>query len=45
MKKLLCKILGHKFVSMKDVPNYRFHNCEECSRCKKVKDWGKWIDK
>jgi len=38
---LLCLILGHKWASMKDQPNPRYHNCEWCTRCMEVKDWRK----
>ncbi len=41
MKRLLCYLLGHKYVSMKDVPNARFHDCEWCERCMYVKDFSK----
>lgn len=42
MKKLLCYIFGHTWVSMKDVPNPRYHDCEWCERCKTVKDFSKF---
>lgn len=39
--KLLCWIGVHKWVSMKDVPNENYHDCEWCESCKKVKDFSK----
>lgn len=42
MKKILCFFIGHTFVSMKDVPNARYHDCEWCKRCFKIKDKSKY---
>ena len=39
--KLLCKLGIHKWVSMKDVANPNYHDCEWCKICMRVRDFNK----